>query len=169
MKVNDIECAVVRWFGLERFFIIPNLFVCGGRVELDLALFTKSNYLWEVEIKISKADTIKDKQKAKFTNSSISLNYKRSVKRTWYAFPENLRDCSDLVHEEAGILIVNDKGKVNEIRKPVDNKAARRFDNDEILHYTSMLHFRYWNEHWRAWWLSRLEKPIDIDEHKVYK
>jgi hypothetical protein len=53
--------------------------------ECDFLLLTKNRYLWEIEIKVSKADLIADKKK-------IHGHINSNVKRLYFALPHYMED-----------------------------------------------------------------------------
>jgi len=63
---------------------------------------SKSGYATEVEIKISKQDIKNDLKK-----HHKHRDYR--IKRLYFAIPEYLSDCADLIPEHAGVLVVKKK------------------------------------------------------------
>ena len=61
---SEIEIAIARHFGTRTHVIIPNLSFAMFPYELDLCVLNmKSFYALEVEIKVSKADLVRDGKK----------------------------------------------------------------------------------------------------------
>lgn len=107
MKAEEIEIAVARYFGWRQNLIIPNLYygLSGLYYEADLVVVTKSGYAYEVEIKISKQDLIRDRDK----------KHKHDCKHfrgLYFAIPEKLYDkikdnVLDYIPEDAGLIVCN--------------------------------------------------------------
>ena len=72
----EIEVAVAAWFDTRLNVVVPNVtFGLNLSFECDLAIATKAGYLYEVEIKVSHSDLIKDKSKDKWRFMTICLGY----------------------------------------------------------------------------------------------
>ncbi len=118
---DEIEYAVANWFGIRTHVIVPNLSWGLVKHECDLAVLSPSEYLYEVEIKISHSDLIRDKSKRKW------LFYdERGFRKLWFAIPEKLKNSIEQVPSKAGILIITQYGVVYEIRKPKININATK-------------------------------------------
>ncbi len=64
VKILDIECALATYFDPRRNLIVPNVWWgMGLNHECDLMVMTRSGYVYEVEIKTSKADLVRDLKK----------------------------------------------------------------------------------------------------------
>ena len=136
----EVEIALSRYFDRRQYILVPNLSWSLLPWECDLALITKSDYLYEIEIKISKADLKRDLKKRKW------LLYDRGkVKRTWFAYPEVMSDNSELVPEIAGILIVDKHGFVKQTKPPHDNPMAKKLNPHDKNTIMRLLNFRLWN------------------------
>ena len=95
----DMEVALMEHVDHRRNLIIPNVYWSMFRYELDLLVVTKAGLGWEIEIKISKSDLKKDKEKYHgHQNSKISKLY--------FALPTHLLKHSDMVPERSGIFEV---------------------------------------------------------------
>jgi hypothetical protein len=120
MNCLDIELAIASYFDPRRNMIVPNVSWGMNLHECDLLIMTKSRYLYEIEIKISKSDLKKDLEKRHGHKSN-------KIKRLYFAMPEHLRDCAELIPERAGIILVIDKGsyrRCNTIRPAKDNNES---------------------------------------------
>ena len=130
MNSLDIEIAVAQHIGHRQHLIVPNVWWGLGFLhELDLAVLTKSGRLWEVEIKVSKSDMKADKKK--YHGHMDPMN---RISRLYFAVPETLKSCIDLIPETAGFLVVlnrNNRTYVEETRKPKTIKSARQLTDDE--------------------------------------
>jgi hypothetical protein len=124
IKTIEMEIALANHFNARLNLIVPNiswgLYIprFGQLHECDLLVCTKSRYLWECEIKVTKADLIKDKEKR-------HRHIHGAIKRLYFAIPEYLEDCSEHIPERAGIILVTKKRRVfcKEIRKPKQNQG----------------------------------------------
>lgn len=117
---KEIEIKIANYFGIRTHLIVPNLSWGMLDHECDLAILSTSDYLYEVEIKVSRSDLIKDREKNKWRWQSIN----RMIRKIWFAIPEKLVYCQDKIPEIAGILVVSESGHVSEIRKPKINRNA---------------------------------------------
>jgi len=78
MNAKEVELAVANYFGIRQHLIVPNVMwgFTGLNYEADLVIVTKAGYAKEVEIKVSRADLIKDKEK---DITTILKNLKNSI------------------------------------------------------------------------------------------
>jgi len=136
----DIEIAVARFLNVRVNLIVPNVSWGLEIHECDLLVVTKSRYLWEVEIKVSKADLVKDKLKTHCHKNS-------KLKRLYFAIPEFLESEIEHIPERAGIIIVNELGKCRTLRYPKENGTYKISEADylKIAHLGCM----------RMWGLKR--------------
>ena len=142
LTLNEIECAIAKYFGTRQNIIVPNISYGFDCHECDLFILKKSGYATEVEIKRSKSDLKADyKKKHQHKDNRVSELY--------FAIPSNLySECKDLVPEDAGILTV-DKYKGNVVvwteRKPKWNKEARKLTEQEHYTIARLGAMRIWN------------------------
>jgi len=120
ITAQDIEIAVARWFGIRSHVIVPNLSWGMLPYECDIAVMpVKGRYLYEVEIKVSKSDLIRDKDKQKWKWGGIS-----KVRKFWYAIPKKLEGSISHIPEFAGIFIISEPEYsrkfcgIEQVRKP---------------------------------------------------
>ena len=134
MKITtpEMEIALAQHFNFRQRLIVPN--VSWGMYfpelrqalhECDLLICTSSGYLWECEIKISKADLIKDKEK-------WHRHFHPAIRRLYFAIPESLMGCIEYIPERAGIVVVKTMGRCDEIRKPKQDKGIPLSDNQRL-------------------------------------
>ena len=129
----EMEFYLANYFNYRQNLIVPNiswgLYLNHNTLhECDLLVLTGSNYLWEIEIKISKSDLIADKKKR-------HGHYNQNIKRLYFAIPEYLKDCIEHIPERAGIIVVDKKSKYNkceQIRKPKTNKGYQLTDKEKL-------------------------------------
>ena len=104
MKTLEMEIALIKHFNPRVNLVIPNVSWGMFRYELDLVVMTKQGCLYEVEIKVSRADLKKDLQKRhKHINDKIKYLY--------FAITRPLLDLIELIPKEAGVFVVEEGGK----------------------------------------------------------
>lgn len=103
MNALDIELAVVQYINPRTKLIVPNVSWGFGVHECDLLVITDKNYLYEIEIKISKSDLLADKKKKHTHHDS-------RIKRLYFAIPIELKDCVPYIPEHAGVFFVRFNG-----------------------------------------------------------
>ena len=117
MKTLEIEIAIMKYLNIRQNLVVPNVFWgMGLRYECDLVKLSKNNYATEIEIKVSKSDLLKDREKRNYHNS-------RLFKYLYFAVPSELKEIAlQEIPEKSGLFIVTSRHNqlhVNEIRKPV--------------------------------------------------
>lgn len=136
MTTLEMEIALMTHLGVRRNIVVPNVHwgIDYSLHECDLLCLTKARLATEVEIKISKADLLKDKEKNH--NHSHPL-----IKRTFFAVPEKLKDLAVAeLDQRFGVLVVRQRYNryfVEEVRKAKINSKAKKWD-DEL--YLKLLH-----------------------------
>ncbi|MEE9159996.1 MAG: MmcB family DNA repair protein [Gammaproteobacteria bacterium] len=116
----------------------PNVLLCGG--EMDLAVVSRSGFLWEVEVKLTRYDWLADARKSKWT-----VPGRRFVSRFFYAVPEALiSDVPEFVPDSAG-LIAFQGDTIREVRTARRHKAPKLPDAQMRALYESTYH-RFWRE-----------------------
>ena len=123
----NIELAVARYFNPRTNIIIPNVSWGFGIHECDLLICTKAGYLYEVEIKTSSDDLVRDKLKWHNHNSD-------KIKELYFALPLSLSKHYNLIPERAGILEIDiaqnyyhnqDKYVCKKVKNAVINKTSK--------------------------------------------
>jgi len=137
----EMELAVVMHFHARKNVIVPNVSWGMFPYELDLCVLNNDSlYASEVEIKISKSDLKADAKKQHHHDKNG--NY---IKYLWFAMPEKLRGCEELVPENAGILYINKHGFGNVFRKPVVNPMAKKWDYEKAFKLARLGTLRIWD------------------------
>ena len=95
----DIEITISKYFDFTRNIIVTSVRWGMHIHECDLLIMTKSRYLYEVEIKITKQDLLKDLKKR-------HQHRDRRIKHFYFAIPEKLVNCIEHIPERAGIIII---------------------------------------------------------------
>ena len=133
-------------FALGTHLVVPNV-SWGFRIhECDLISVTNAGYATEIEIKISVADTKKDREK-KHGHKSEKIKY------LYFAMPLSIYEkAKEYVPKQAGIYTVEayNYGKslryrVEEKRKPTVNKDHRKLTEDEIGQLRRLAAMRYFS------------------------
>jgi hypothetical protein len=144
MKSIEIEIAVANHIGCRQYLIVPNISWGMGLHECDLLVCTKANYLWEVEIKVSKADLKKDREK-------LHGHHNKKIKRLYFAIPEKLynEECLSYIPERAGIFIVKELNDGRHFvilkRAPKPNKNAQPITEKEKSKMAELGAMRIWS------------------------
>jgi len=144
MKTLEMEVLLARHFGWRQNIIVPNVYWgMGFHYEMDLLIITKAGYGYEVEIKVSKQDLIKDKEKRHCHDS-------KKIKGLWFAIPQSLLKHQEHIPERAGIIAVDEDRsqsswhRCKRIRQPqIMNKYE--FKNSEIMELTRLGMMRIWS------------------------
>lgn len=110
MKTIEVELAVAKYFNPRQNLAIPNVSWGFNIHECDLLILTKSKFLYEVEIKISRADLIKDKDKG-------HKHKHKKIRKLYFAIPENMIKDIEHIPEHAGILTLHESKRHNIICK----------------------------------------------------
>jgi len=141
---KEIEIAVAEFFGVRKNVIVSNVFWGMFPYELDLCILNKGFYATEVEIKISKSDLKADSKK--WHRHDQNYNY---IKYLWFAMPEKMKGCEDMVPQNAGIFFVSKNGFVNIFRKPISNKLAKKWDMEKAFKLGRLGSMRTWDLKWK--------------------
>ena len=137
---GEIEIAIANHFGIRKNIIVPNVSWGMFGYELDLCILNcKSMYASEVEIKISKSDLKRDSKKYRAHERNRNL-----IRQLWFAMPEKLRGCEDLIPEKAGIIFVGKTGMTLEFRRPKANISALKWNIVEAYNLARLGTMRIW-------------------------
>ena len=142
MNTLQMELALVRHFNPRKYIIVPNVSWGLDLHECDLLLLTGSGYAYEIEIKISKGDLVKDKLKKHEHRSN-------RISRLYFALPTSLMEFKDVVPLHAGILEVEEKAyygryRIVEHRAP-EIKNEYKFTLEERAKLGRLGTMRIWN------------------------
>lgn len=133
MKAIDIEIAMMEFLGIRQNLIVPNVSwgIVSSLHECDLLSLSNSNYATEIEIKVSKSDLLKDKEK-------MHGHFHNHIARLYFAVPQKLEDLALFeIPERAGLYSVskdlNYQGryKVKLIRQCKRNTNAVQWSDDD--------------------------------------
>jgi hypothetical protein len=107
----DIEIAVIDYFRPRQNLVVPN--VSWGMHnkeyrslhECDVLILSGDSYATEVEIKISKADLLKDRDKKHGHHHNL-------IRRLYFAVPSKLKEIAlESIPDHAGLLVVSNAVK----------------------------------------------------------
>ena len=135
---TEIELAIAKSFGTGQNIIVPN--VSWGFLlpyVADLLILTKSNYLWEIEIKVSRGDLLRDGKKYHQHDS-------QKVRELWFAIPKKLECCADKILNRAGVFIVHPNGYVTVHKTPTINRLACKLSDKECFKLARLGALRVW-------------------------
>lgn len=144
MTSRQIELALARYFNHRLNLIVPNVSwgLPGLGHECDMLIVRPSGFAVEVEIKVSRSDLKADMQKWHGHKSKL-------VRQLWFAVPEKLLRCAELVPEHAGILsAVTDKWGGIDIKshRPARvNTEARPLTQEQRLKVSHLGCMRIWS------------------------
>lgn len=130
MKTTEMETALMSHYGVRQNIIVPNVSWAFLHYEADLVILTGSNYATEIEIKVTKADLKKDKEKRHNHDSEL-------FKYLYFAVPNKLTEFAlTEIPEKAGLLEVIDRGEgyqrfVRQVKPAVLNNQHRQWKNHE--------------------------------------
>lgn len=137
MTSLEIEVVVAHMFQPRQNLIVPNVsWGMGLRYECDLLILTPSGYATEIEIKTSKSDLIRDKQK-KHNHDSVL------IKNLYFAIPSELAKWWQHIPGHAGIIVVNSKSKAFIIAKPIP-RNTRKWGSNEKAQLARLGALRIW-------------------------
>ena len=121
MKTIEIEIAIIKYLDYRQNLTVPNISWSFFNHECDLLSLSKSGYATEIEIKISKSDLKKDKEK-------WHNHYSQLIKNFYFAVPEELKEYAiNNIPKEAGLLIVS------KIENDINLKI---YGNTDKFHYS---------------------------------
>ena len=134
---TEIERQVAFWFGIRTHIIVPNVSWSMLPYEADMVILHQSRYADEVEIKISRSDLLRDKNKRHQHDSN-------KFRRLWFAIPRKLELSISDIPTRAGVLIIENNGGVNTFRNPEINKIAVKFTEAQALNLARLGCMRMW-------------------------
>lgn len=122
---KNIEAAICMYLYQKSHSPITTRFTAMGLMECDVLSVSKSNYIYEYEIKISRSDFKKDFLKEKHTHiinenfTTIKKGELHYILPNYFSFvtPSNLISI-DEVPDYAGLIYMNDDGSFDIVKKP---------------------------------------------------
>jgi len=135
MKSLEIEIALMEHLGVRQNTIVPNVSWSFLNYEADLVMLTGSGYATEIEIKVSKSDLKRDKEKRHYHDSDY-------FKYLYFAVPEKLTEFAlTKIPERAGLYKVIDNGYryfVEQVKSPILNKNHKKWSPKERLRFAEL-------------------------------
>jgi hypothetical protein len=144
MNSTLIETLIAGYYDYSKHVIVPNIGWGLNIHECDLLIVTAAGYATEIEIKISKADLKKDLSKKHGHHSN-------KIKKLFFAIPENLESCIDLIPPRAGIYIIRKNENmryghyVEKIRDAMQNENCKPLDEKEMKQLMRLGTMRIWS------------------------
>lgn len=146
-----ITRKLASYFDFRKNFIIPNIYIGGG--EMDLAIVTPARYLTEIEIKITKADWAADAKKKKWGPEWAAR--RKYISKFYYAVPvQLLEDIPAFVPGHVGLIALHGWG-VEVMRLPV--KGKEKIPEKEFLKFLKNSYQRFWSHRRR---LDQIENVV---------
>lgn len=149
MSENTVTSKQVIHRLVERYDCSGNTWMCnsffaGG--ECDFMYYTRTSYLHEIEVKISRSDWMADRYKKKWSNPD-----REKVSYFWYCVPEKLaNNIPEWVDERFGILafrvLENWMGKyiaIAEVRKAKKLDGSKKLTDRDKLYIIGKTWHRY--------------------------
>ena len=137
----EIEIAVANFLNPRRNVIVPNVWWgMGLNHECDLMVMTKTGYVYEIEIKTSKADLARDLKKRHGHNSN-------KIRKLYFCIPESLLECQKLIPEPAGIIVLRKTENGNCYcykKREAKSTHARPLDREEREKLYQLAAMRIW-------------------------
>ncbi len=138
-------------FHWRKYVVVPN--VSWGLLphEADMIAMTDAGYLSEVEIKVSKADFLADREKYKHRLAE-SRGPHELIKEFYYAMPTTVWDkCKpEDLPTGAGLILCGLRGEYGKedrayvAQKPTINPGARKMSDAERQQLMRLCYMRYW-------------------------
>ena len=129
MTTLEMEVILMGWLKYASNTVVPNVSWGLGLHECDLLRVTPSGYATEVEIKVTKSDLLKDKEKD-------HGHYSPKIKALYFAVPEKLEDVAlEEIPKRAGLLVVRKNEVsvwVDVVKKPKQNMNSHKWSEKEI-------------------------------------
>ena len=125
---QEIEIAVAHHFNPRVNLVVPNVSWGMFVHECDLLVMTRAGYCYEVEIKVSRSDLMRDKLKPHGHNH-------RLLKRLYFAIPDKLLRDAEHIPARAGILVVvgvdHEPGWAVRVEREADDQECRPLSDHE--------------------------------------
>lgn len=143
-KTHELEIAISNFFDYRVNLIVPNVYWGFLAYECDLLVVSKAGYTKEIEIKVSKADLKKDKEKWHNHNS-------KKIKQLFFAIPEKLGIDFALEHipNKAGLIVVDKFGRCKVVKSAKINTKAEKISIEDRLKIAHLGSMRIWNLKWK--------------------
>ena len=155
MKTIEIEVALMNHLNIRTNIIVPNVSWAFNAMhegkhgifsrslhECDLLVLSKSNYATEIEIKISKNDLLKDKEKKHKHDHNL-------IKYLYFAVPKSLKELAlEKIPKRSGLYVIYQNKKriiIKCERKAIINKESIRWSDKQRYHLAHIGAMRIYN------------------------
>lgn len=148
---DTVSYAVAKGlFPWRRYIVVPN--VSWGLLphEADLVALSAAGWLTEVEVKVSKADFLADREKYKHQRAKINGS-PELICEFYYAMPTTVWEkCKpEDLPEGAGLILCSREEwesdpKARVVQKPMSNPSARKLTDNEREQLLRLGYLRYW-------------------------
>jgi hypothetical protein len=142
MKTNELEYAIAKYFNWGVNIIVSNVGIGMGLHECDVLVMSKSGYLTEIELKVSKADLLKDKDK-------WHKHENKKIKYLYFAVPIELKDIAlTSIPTRAGLMVADiyrKKIRITIVKNPIPNSNPVKLGIEDKLKLLRLAHMRVWN------------------------
>jgi hypothetical protein len=147
MNLLFLECRIAKYFDYRQNVIIPNVsWGIGLDYEADLIVVSKAKYVTEIELKVSKSDLKRDRDKRKWKPKpeyDFRGELYNVVKKQFFGIPEDLGDSINFIPSHCGVIMVRPNGRCHMERAPRILKA-RPLSGKEYLHALHLASMRTW-------------------------
>jgi len=164
---KEMELALAFHYGARQQIIVPCVnwgFDIGH--ECDLLVVTDSGYATEIEIKISRSDLIRDKEKY-HGHKSPKLKY------LYFAIPEHLEKDIEHIPEKAGIYVVWWWEKAGDwrvkLKRPPQKLGKYKFNESKKSELYRLGYLRFWSDRHRIVELKNTVKELETELKKCRK
>lgn len=137
MNCTYIEIAISKLFNPRANIIVPNVSWGLGIHECDVLVLRKSGWAYEIEIKTSRADLLRDQNKSHGHKSNL-------IRGLYFAVPESLANLIESVPLSAGFIIVREHHNSHIVREATLNDGARKLTDAERLKVAHLGTMRIW-------------------------
>ena len=131
IDVKLIQYFLYRWnYELGHKWLLPNTYIYNW--ESDFLSVTKSYYVHEYEIKLSKSDLLRDKKKEKKFEKILNKGV-NAPNYFWYVMPKNVLDKINVrtLPKFAGVMLCREYG-ISIVKKPLLLHTNKLTDNQKI-------------------------------------
>jgi len=147
---REIEVALSKHFNIRQVLIVPNVSFGFLKYEADLLMVSGSGYAWEIEIKVSRSDLLRDSKKRHKHDDE-------KIRQLWFAIPKKLESSIADIPSHAGVLVVDEHGRTWERRSPTANLSAKKLTDDERYQVARLGTLRIWGLKEK---LLKLQNPL---------
>lgn len=142
MTALEIEIALAYKFHYRTNTIVPNVSWGAGIHECDLLMVTRSKYAWEIEIKVTKHDLMRDSHKA-------HAHDHEKIKYLLFAIPDYLYQFKYAIPAHSGIIVMSRDNRTRGLNAQIMRKPEARgryqWNENEINDLHRLASLRIWS------------------------